>query len=92
MRSQVMQPQQVMLEVRFVEISRTAGRELGVQWNGSAAASLANIGNRAAGRQLPITAAVRIASASRRWRALRRGAVRLHDRPPGRKRRARPTC
>ena len=29
----VMSPQQVMLEVRFIEISRTAGRELGVQWN-----------------------------------------------------------
>ena len=29
----VMAPQQVMLEVRFIEISRTAGRELGVQWN-----------------------------------------------------------
>src|SRR5262249_44753959 len=30
---QVMQPQQVMLEVRFVEASRQASRELGVQWN-----------------------------------------------------------
>ena len=30
---QVLQPQQVMLEVRFVEASRKAGRELGVQWN-----------------------------------------------------------
>jgi pilus assembly protein CpaC len=28
----VAQPQQVMLEVRFVEASRTAGRELGVDW------------------------------------------------------------
>jgi pilus assembly protein CpaC len=28
----VMQPQQVMLEVRFVEASRQASRELGVQW------------------------------------------------------------
>jgi pilus assembly protein CpaC len=26
-------PQQVMLEVRFVEASRTAGRELGINWN-----------------------------------------------------------
>ena len=26
-------PQQVMLEVRFIEASRTAGRELGVNWN-----------------------------------------------------------
>ena len=31
-RSSVMSPQQVMLEVRFVEISRDAGRELGFQW------------------------------------------------------------
>ena len=29
----VMAPQQVLLEVRFIEISRTAGRDLGVQWN-----------------------------------------------------------
>jgi len=29
----VMQPQQVMLEVRFVEASRNAGRELGINWN-----------------------------------------------------------
>jgi pilus assembly protein CpaC len=30
---QVSQPQQVLLEVRFVEVSRTASRELGIQWN-----------------------------------------------------------
>lgn len=30
---QVASPQQVLLEVRFVEASRSAGRELGVQWN-----------------------------------------------------------
>ena len=30
---QVMQPQQVMLEVRFIEASREADRELGTQWN-----------------------------------------------------------
>ena len=29
----VLQSQQVLLEVRFVEISRTAARELGIQWN-----------------------------------------------------------
>jgi pilus assembly protein CpaC len=29
----VSQPQQVMLEVRFVEASRSAGRELGINWN-----------------------------------------------------------
>jgi len=32
---QVAQPQQVMLEVRFVEATRSAGRDLGVQWNAS---------------------------------------------------------
>lgn len=30
----VTQPQQVLLEVRFVEASRTAGRELGIRWDG----------------------------------------------------------
>ena len=40
----VMSPQQVMLEVRFIEISRTAGRELGVQWNRFGGNSIANIG------------------------------------------------
>src|SRR5262245_20380162 len=30
---QVLQPQQVMLEVRFVEATRDASRELGVQWH-----------------------------------------------------------
>jgi pilus assembly protein CpaC len=30
---QVLQAQQVMLEVRFVEIQRTAARELGIQWD-----------------------------------------------------------
>ena len=42
----VMSPQQVMLEVRFVEISRTAGRELGVQWNLVGNKSILNVGNR----------------------------------------------
>jgi pilus assembly protein CpaC len=32
---QVRQQQQVMLEVRFMEVDRQASRELGVQWNGS---------------------------------------------------------
>jgi len=32
---QVMQQQQVMLEVRFMEVNRQASRELGVQWTGS---------------------------------------------------------
>jgi pilus assembly protein CpaC len=51
----VMSPQQVMLEVRFIEISRTAGRELGVQWNRFGGNSLMNIGNRTSAGNLPIT-------------------------------------
>jgi pilus assembly protein CpaC len=42
----VMSPQQVLLEVRFVEISRTAGRDLGFQWNRFGGNSLVNVGNR----------------------------------------------
>jgi pilus assembly protein CpaC len=42
----VLQAQQVMLEVRFVEASRQASRALGVQWNSFGQNTLANIGNR----------------------------------------------
>jgi pilus assembly protein CpaC len=52
---QVLQPQQVMLEVRFVEATRTAGRDLGVQWNVFGKRNLANLGNRTATGDLPIT-------------------------------------
>jgi pilus assembly protein CpaC len=44
---QVAQPQQVMLEVRFVEASRTAERDLGVKWDvvaQNAAATLGTVG------------------------------------------------
>ena len=51
----VASPQQVMLEVRFIEISRTAGRELGVQWNRFGGSSIANIGARAQPGNLPVT-------------------------------------
>jgi len=51
----VMSPQQVMLEVRFIEISRTASRELGVQWNRFGGNSITNIGNRTSAGNLPIT-------------------------------------
>src|SRR5262249_41621384 len=51
----IMQPQQVMLEVRFVEASRQAGRALGVQWNSFGQNTLANIGNATPANQLPIT-------------------------------------
>ena len=53
----VMSPQQVMLEVRFIEISRTAGRELGIQWNRFGDRSITNIGNRVPANDLPVTAA-----------------------------------
>jgi len=36
---QVMQQQQVMLEVRFIEVDRTASRELGVQWSSGTSSS-----------------------------------------------------
>ncbi len=52
---QVTAPQQVMLEVRFVEATRQAGRELGVQWNKFGDHSLANIGSRTSADRLPIT-------------------------------------
>jgi pilus assembly protein CpaC len=52
---QVLQPQQVILEVRFVEASRQAGRELGFQWNTFGQNTLSNIGALTPSRQLPIT-------------------------------------
>jgi pilus assembly protein CpaC len=56
---QVAQPQQVMLEVRFVEAARSAGRDLGVQWNmfnrGTNTRFIGNIGNNTPASQLPIT-------------------------------------
>jgi len=57
---QVMQPQQVLLEVRFIEAKRNAGRDLGVQWNVFNSRMTANIGSRKPADgvlgQLPITA------------------------------------
>src|SRR6202163_1261764 len=53
---QVTQPQQIMLEVRFIEASREAGRELGVQWNVFGNRFLANVGNQVPAAQLPVTA------------------------------------
>ena len=52
----VMSPQQVLLEVRFIEISRTASRELGVQWNRFGGSSIVNIGNNVPAGALPRTA------------------------------------
>jgi pilus assembly protein CpaC len=52
---QVMQQQQVMLEVRFIEVDRNASREIGVQWNMFGGSSVANIGSQLPAQQLPIT-------------------------------------
>jgi pilus assembly protein CpaC len=51
---QVLSPQQVVLEVRFVEATRQAGRALGIQWNAFGQNTLANIGNRVPARDLPV--------------------------------------
>jgi pilus assembly protein CpaC len=53
----VMSPQQVMLEVRFIEANRMAGRELGIQWNPTSSNGrfMGNIGSRQAANRLPIT-------------------------------------
>jgi pilus assembly protein CpaC len=50
----VSSPQQVMLEVRFVEASRKAGRELGVQWNLFSKHTTINTGAQLPAGQLPI--------------------------------------
>jgi pilus assembly protein CpaC len=52
---QVLQPQQVLLEVRFIEASRQAGRELGVQWNSFGKNTLTNIGSQVSHDKLPVT-------------------------------------
>jgi pilus assembly protein CpaC len=53
---QVLQPQQIMLEVRFIEASRQASRELGFQWNMFSGGTVANIGNQVSASQLPLAA------------------------------------
>jgi pilus assembly protein CpaC len=50
-----MQAQQVMLEVRFIEVDRNASRDLGVQWNMFGNSALANVGSGLPAYQLPIT-------------------------------------
>jgi len=52
---QVLQAQQIMLEVRFIEADRQASRELGVQWNAFGNGVLANTGSGLPASQLPIT-------------------------------------
>jgi pilus assembly protein CpaC len=63
---QVAEPQQVMLEVRFVEASRTAGRDLGVQWNVSSnnGRFTTNIGDVGGQTTLPVSAGTPQAIAS----------------------------
>jgi pilus assembly protein CpaC len=51
----VMSPQQVLLEVRFIEVARNAGRELGLQWNRFGTHSTTNIGSQQPASNLPIT-------------------------------------
>jgi pilus assembly protein CpaC len=60
---QVMQQQQVMLEVRFIEVDRSASRELGVQWNVFGGSGTANIGSRLPAGQLPIASASKAVAA-----------------------------
>jgi pilus assembly protein CpaC len=52
----VTHPEQIMLEVRFIEVSRSASRELGVQWNVFGHSVVSNIGSQLPAQQLPITA------------------------------------
>jgi pilus assembly protein CpaC len=52
---QVMLPQQIELEVRFIEVDRNASRDLGVQWNVFGNSLLANTGSGLPAYQLPIT-------------------------------------
>ena len=44
---QVMQPQQVSLEVRFIEVNRNASRELGINWNILGTGAAINLGTNA---------------------------------------------
>jgi pilus assembly protein CpaC len=52
----------VLLEVRFIEVSRTADRELGVQWNTFGNPNV-NVGNGVAASGLPITSAAAVTAA-----------------------------
>jgi pilus assembly protein CpaC len=52
---QVLQPQQVMLEVRFIEVRREATRDLGMQWNIFGNRVLANIGANQPASRLPVS-------------------------------------
>jgi pilus assembly protein CpaC len=51
----VLQPQQVMLEVRFIEVQREATRDLGMQWNVFGNRVLANVNANQSAARLPVT-------------------------------------
>jgi pilus assembly protein CpaC len=57
----VLQAQQVMLEVRFIEASREASRQLGVQWNSLGQNTVANIGAPLPASRLPVSSSVNAA-------------------------------
>ncbi len=76
---QVMQAQQIMLEVRFIEASRNASRELGVQWNVFGSHTVANIGSQQPALQLPITTpGGAFQQPAARHRRLQRAAAQRH--------------
>jgi len=52
---EVLQPQQIELDVRFIEVDRDASRDLGVQWNAFGNSVLANTGSGLPASKLPIT-------------------------------------
>lgn len=52
---QVTRPQQIELDVRFIEVDRNASRDLGVQWNMFGNSAIANLGSGRPASQLPIT-------------------------------------
>ena len=52
---QVMQPQQIELDVHFIEVDRNASRDLGVQWNMFGNSAIGNVGSGLPASQLPIT-------------------------------------
>ena len=90
---QVLQAQQIMLEVRFVEADRQASRELGLQWNLFGGNTTVNVGNQVGASQLPVTRSGPNVSPDRRHdfangcgrRAVGRGAVRLSRQPTDRR-------
>ena len=55
--TRVKSPQQVMLKVRFVEVNRNAGREIGARFEFGGPKTLANIGNFGAGTPVTSSAA-----------------------------------